>query len=212
MARSGRRPGRSQTRQEILEAARRLFAAGGYDQTTIREVAEQAGVDSALVMHYFTSKEGLFRAAIDWPFDMDRAARQILEGDPRHMGERLVRFVCGVWEDETTRHPVTVILRNAVQREDAGRLAGEFMQREVLARLAAHTHDPDAPLRGSFIQSTIVGLVLMRYVIKMEPLASVPVESVVRVVGSTIQRYLTEDIESMGGGPGSGPVPAGHPH
>ncbi|MBN1630836.1 MAG: helix-turn-helix transcriptional regulator, partial [Thermoleophilia bacterium] len=70
-ARTGRRPGRTRTRAQILESARQQFADFGYEQTTIRGVAEQAGVDPALVMHYFGSKEGLFQAAIDWPFDMD---------------------------------------------------------------------------------------------------------------------------------------------
>lgn len=177
-----------------MEAARRLFAAEGYDETTIRAVADQAGVDSALVMHYFTSKDGLFRAAIEWPLDMDQAARRILEGDPAGIGERLVRMVCEAWEDETTRHPLIVILRNAVQHDEAARLASEFMQREMVGRLVARTQDPAAALRGGLAHSAVLGLVMARYVIRMEPLASTPTEVVVRVVGSTIQRYLDGDL------------------
>lgn len=157
-------------------------------------MAEQAGVDSALVMHYFTSKEGLFRAAIEWPVDMDMAAHRVFEGDPARMGERLVRMVCEIWEDETTRHPLAVILRNAVQHEEAARLASQFMQREMVGRLVARAQDPAAALRGGLAHSALVGLVMARYVIRMEPLASTPTEVVVRAVGSTIQRYLDGDI------------------
>jgi AcrR family transcriptional regulator len=195
--RRGRRPGRSETKTLILGSARHLFAVEGYEQTSIRGVAEKAGVDPALVMHYFSSKEGLFRAAIDWPFDMDEAARRVFEGDPIGMGDRLVRMVCEVWEDDTTRHPLTVILRNAVQREEAARLASEFVEREMVGRVAGRTQEPTAALRGALAHSAVIGLVMARYVIGVEPLASAPVETVVQAVGPTIQRYLTGDI----GGP-----------
>jgi AcrR family transcriptional regulator len=193
--RRGRRPGQTDSKAAILEAARRLFVAEGYGQTTIRAVAEQAGVDSALVMHFFSSKDGLFRAAIEWPVDMDEAARRVFDGDAAGFGERLARMVCEVWEDETTRHPLTVILRNAVQREDAARMASEFMQRELVGRIRTQAQDPSAALRAGLAHSALTGMVMARYVIGVEPLASAPRETVVRVVGSTIQRYLTGDIE-----------------
>jgi AcrR family transcriptional regulator len=188
----------------ILESARYLFASLGYEQTSIRAVAERAGVDSALVMHYFSSKEGLLTAAMEWPFDMDEATREIFEGgDPERMGERLVRKVCEMWENETTRHPLTVILRNAVQREDAARLASEWVQQEIVGRLMARTGDPTAPLRGILAHSTLVGLVLIRYVVGVEPLASASVDTVVQLVGPTIQRYLMGDISDPGATAGS---------
>jgi len=197
----GRRPGQSQTRQRILEAARRLFADRGFDHTTIRHIAETANVDPALVMYYFESKAKLFRAAIDWPVDMDKGARHIFEGDPRTVGERLVRLVCTTWEDQNTRHPLTVIFRNAIQHDEAARLMSEFIAKEMVARAAACAKDRLGPLRGALIHSTLVGLVLHRYLLRVEPLASASVEQVVRAVGPTIQRYLTEDIlgdESQG--------------
>lgn len=189
-----RRPGQSDTKRLILEAARRLFSADGYDQTTIRAVAEQAGVDSALVMHYFSSKEGLFHAAIEWPVDMDDAAHRVFDGDPERMGERLVRVVCETWEDGTARHPLTVILRNSLQREEAARLASEFVEREMVGRLVARSPNSDAALRGSLVHTVIMGLVMTRYVIGVEPLASLPREEVVRLLGPTVQRYATGDI------------------
>jgi AcrR family transcriptional regulator len=193
--RRGRRPGQGDTRNVILEAAQRLFATEGYDHTTIRAVAEMAGVDSALVMHYFSSKDGLFRAATEWPFDIDEVTRHILDGDPSGMGERLVRVVCEVWEDETTRHPLTVILRNAVQREEAAALWCEFIERYMVARVVERTGDPTAAFRGSLAHAAVVGLILARYVIRVEPLASAAREDVVRAVGPTVQRYLAGDMD-----------------
>ena len=195
-ARRGRRPGRTATRQRILESARGLFAAVGYDQTSIRGVAENASVDPALVMHYFGSKEGLFEAAIDWPFDMDDAVRHIFEGNPATMGERLVRMVCERWEDETTRHPLTVILRNAVQRDEAASLMSEFVEREIIGQLVKRSSDPSAALRGCLAHSVILGLVMVRYLERLEPLASAPIDEVVRAAGPSVQRYLAGDGES----------------
>jgi AcrR family transcriptional regulator len=194
--RRGRRPGQSDTRNTILEAAQRLFASSGYDHTTIRAVAEMAEVDSALVLHYFSSKEGLFRAATQWPFDIDDATQHILEGDSAGMGERLVRLVCAVWEDEATRHPLTVILRNVVQREEAAALWCEFIEHYMLRRMVKLTGDPAAAFGASLTHSAVVGLILARYVIRIEPLASAPREEVVRAVGPTLQRYLTGDFDS----------------
>jgi AcrR family transcriptional regulator len=194
-ARRGRRPGRSDAKGAILEAAQRLFAAEGYDGASIRAVAEDARVDPALVMHYFSSKEGLFRAATDWPFDVDEVTRHILEGDPVGMGERLVRVVCEVWEDDTTRHPLTVILRNVVQREEAAALWREFIERYMVARVVERTDDPRAAFRGTLVHATVVGLILARYVIRVEPLASAPREDIVRAVGPTVQRYLAGEID-----------------
>ena len=194
--RRGRRPGQTDTKQRILDSARELFATAGYDQTSIRGVAEKAGVDPALVMHYFGSKEGLFKAAIDWPFDMDNAVRRVFEGDPATMGERLVRMVCEKWEDETTRHPLTVILRNAVQREEAASLMSEFVEREIIGQLVKRSQDPSAALRGGLAHSAIVGLVLARYVVRIEPLASVSIDEVVKAAGPSIQRYLAGEGES----------------
>jgi AcrR family transcriptional regulator len=191
-----------------LESARYLFASVGYEQTSIRAVAERACVDSALVMHYFSSKEGLLRAAMDWPFDMDEAAHQIFEGDPQRMGERLVRMVCEVWENETTRHPLAVILRNAVQREDAARLVAQWVGQAIVGRLVARTQDPAAALRGVLAHSALVGLVTIRYIIGIEPLASAPVNVVVQAVGPTIQRYLTGDIDGSDGRPDGIRLPA----
>ncbi len=192
--RGGRRPGRNDTKNVILEAARYLFASAGYNETSIRAIAGRAGVDPALVMHYFSSKEGLLRAAMEWPLDIDQAARDIFEGDHERTGERLIRMLCEIWEDETTRHPYAVILRNAVQHEEAARLTAEFVRQVIVGQLVSRTGDPSAPLRGLLAHSALVGLVTVRYVVGVEPLASAPVEQVVQALGPTLQRYLMGDI------------------
>jgi AcrR family transcriptional regulator len=192
--RRGRRPGRSHTKRLILEAARQLFASAGYDAASIRAVAEEAGVDPALVMYYFSSKQGLLQAAMEWPVDIDEIARGIFEGDPERTGERLARMVCSLWEDEKTRHPLAVILRNAVQNEEAARLASEFVKHVLVGQLVARTDDASAPLRGLLAHSTLVGLVTIRYILGIEPLASASTEEVVQAVGPTLQRYLRGDL------------------
>ena len=168
-------------------------------------MAEKAGVDPALVMHYFSSKEGLLQAAMEWPMDMDEAIREVVEGDPARLGERLVMKVCETWEDDTFRHPLTVILRNTIQREDAAQLGAQlaslWLEQAMVGRLAEHVSHSDLPLRGALAHSALMGLVLIRYVACYEPLASASVETVVQTVGPTVQRYLLGDI---GDAPASG--------
>jgi AcrR family transcriptional regulator len=198
--RRGRPPGQSDTRKVILEAARRLFASLGYGQTSIRAVAAESGVDASLVMHYFSSKEGLFRAAIEWPPDVDDAVRLSLQGHIENTGERLIDTLCRVWEDQGAGHPLAVMLRNAVQHEEAARLLHEFLRDEMVGRPTLLNGRSDTELREGLIYSTIVGLFLSRYVIGVEAVASVPRETIVRAVGPTIQRYLTGDIDRQDNG------------
>jgi AcrR family transcriptional regulator len=187
---TGRRPGRSGARDCILTSARRSFAARGFERTSIRTVAEEAGVDPALVMHYFSSKDGLFRASIDCPVDLEAVSARIMAVREDARGRQIVRVICEVWQDETTRHPLVILLRNAIERQDAAALLSQFVERELVGRLSAQTRGEDASARASAAYSALLGLVLARYVIGVEPLASAPLEQVVELVGPTIQRYL----------------------
>ncbi len=159
-------------------------------------MAESAEVDSALVLHYFSSKEGLFRAVIEWPFDMNERVREVLKGDPSRMGERLVSMVCQAWDNEQMRSPLTVVFRNAVQGEETSRIAADFVKRELIDRIVAWSSDPAARLRGTLVYSTMLGLVTARYVVRVEPLASLSSDQVVELVAPTVQRYLTCDLGS----------------
>ena len=195
--RPGRRPGDSGSREAILAAARSSFAEHGYEGTTIRGLARAAGVDPALVMHFFGSKDGLFAAAMELPVDPGLVLPQLLEGPLEGLGERLLRFFLQIWEAPETRAPVQAVLRSAVTQERAADLLRGFISREVIGRLAAGIDRPDAQLRATLVGSQLVGLALARYVIQVEPLASADVEAVVAAVAPNLQRYLAGEIQRM---------------
>lgn len=187
----GRRAGPTRTRQSILEAARGAFATRGYDATSIRVVAREAGVDPALVHHFFATKAGLFAAATELPVDPEQVVSAILAGPRGQIGVRLVRTVVELWDAPGTFDPMLALLRGAVSHEDAARLLREFITTEVLGRLAAAAA-PDAPeARAALLGSQIVGLAMARKVVRLEPLASAPPEWLAATIGPTIQRYLT---------------------
>jgi AcrR family transcriptional regulator len=192
-ARPGRRPGASGTREAILLAARARFAEVGYDRATIRAIAVQAGVDPALVMHFFGSKQQLFLAAIELTINPAEAIPAMLEDGLDGLGERLARFYLGMWEGAQTRDGVAGILRSAFSHEDAAALLRGFLGTEVFGRLAERLPGDDAPLRVELAGAHLIGLAVARYVVKVEPLASAHPETVIGAVGPTIQRYLSGD-------------------
>jgi AcrR family transcriptional regulator len=194
MPRTGRRPGRSGTRQAILEAARGAFAQAGYDHATIRDIAGAAGVDPALVHHYFGDKEGLFVAAMELPFDPDTILAALTDGDPERTGERIASMLLLLWDNTETRNPLIAMVRSAVSHEDAARMLREFVAAAIFTRVAKELGMPDARLRASLVVSQIIGLAIGRYIVRVEPLASVPRETLIAAIAPTIQRYLTGDL------------------
>lgn len=196
MARTGRRPGRQDTKEAILAAARDAFAEKGFDGASIRYIATSAGVDPALVHHYFGTKDQLFLAAMKIPIDPGKIIPQLAAGGIDGLGERLVRTFLGIWDSPVGAAGVA-LLRSAVRNELAARLLREFITTQVMRRVLAHLDlDPaEVPTRASLIGSQILGLAMMRYVIKLEPLASAAPDGVAAAIGPTIQRYLTEPIK-----------------
>jgi AcrR family transcriptional regulator len=194
MARTGRRPGNSGTREAILDAARRAFAERGYQQATIREVAGMAGVDPALVHHYFGTKQNLFVAAVEIPVNPIEAFVSLVGEDPETLGERLLTLFLSVWDRADNRSPVLALIRSAVSEERAAAMLREFITEEILGRIARQLGTPDATLRTSLVASQLVGLIMSRYVLRVEPLASARAEVLVAAVGPTLQRYLTGDL------------------
>ena len=191
MPRTGRRPGAGGTGEKILAAARAHFARVGYEAGTVRGIAAEAGVDPSLVLHYFGSKEGLFRAAVDFPVNPADFIPRLLAPGLDELGERLVRFFLETWDSPAGR-PLLALVRSVVASEDAAALLREFVTREVLGRLA-RALDVDQPqLRASLAASQLIGMAMLRYVIKLEPLASAPPEVVARWLGPAVQRYLTD--------------------
>jgi AcrR family transcriptional regulator len=194
MARTGRRPGRSGTRDAILVAARESFTASGYDQASIRDIARRAGVDPALVHHYFGTKQELFAEAVELPVDLVAVVEAFVRGDRERIGERIVGLMLSVWDSRTDRSPLIALIRSAVTSENAARMLREFMVSVLFVRLAEALRAPDAPLRASLAASQMMGLLIARYVVRVEPLASAPAAQLVAAIGPNIQRYLTGDL------------------
>jgi AcrR family transcriptional regulator len=194
MARTGRRPGASGTREAILDAARRAFAEQGYQRATIRGVAELAGVDPALVHHYFGTKQGLFVAAVRFPVNPVEHLTAVLADDPSQVGQRLVGTFLAIWDHAADRSPLLALVRSAVGDEPAGAMLREFITEEVLGPVARRLGSPDAALRATLVGSQLIGLAMARYIVKVEPLASTPAAEVAAAVGPTVQRYLTGDL------------------
>jgi AcrR family transcriptional regulator len=172
------------TRDRILAAAREEFAERGYDKTSMRGIAKAAGVDSALVHHYFGTKDQVFEESIEVAFGpLLNAPGAIAEGPLDGVGERLARFFFGVWENPATRKALLAIIRSAVNNE----VAAAVFRRLVSAQLDL----PDAELRAELAAAQLVGIAILRYVIKVEPLASADPEQIIQRVAPVVQAHLT---------------------
>jgi AcrR family transcriptional regulator len=196
MVRSGRRPGDSKTREEILAAARAAFAEDGYDGSSIRGIARRAGVDPSLVHHYFGGKEELFLAAVQLPGRMLDEVDSLMGKEVDELGEAIVRTYLSVWEGDDGGGPMMAILRSAASNEQAASMLRAGVTHFVLERLAGKLEAPDARLRVSLVGSQIVGLAFARYIVRVEPLASADPATIVAAVAPTIQRYLTGELTS----------------
>jgi AcrR family transcriptional regulator len=176
-------------RTAILDAAREQFAQKGYVGASVRGIARQADVDPALVHHYFGSKEQVFVAAMELPFDPAERLPQVLAGDPAEMGERLVRLFLGIWADPQFRDPMLGLVRSAFTGEQGATMLREFVGSALLGRIARAGGAAD-PLRVQAAAAQLVGLVILRYVVRIEPLASASDEELVALVAPTVQRHL----------------------
>lgn len=175
------------TRRTILEAARATFATRGYEQTTIRAVAAQAEIDPSMVMRYFGSKAGLFTAAST----MDLHPPDLRSVPVRRRGEHIVRHFVDRWESAATDETLVFMIRTAVTNEAVATQMQTTFDALIIGPIAA-LGDEDAGERAALIGSQMLGLVLCRYVLRLEPLASLPREDVVAGIAPTIQRYLTQ--------------------
>ncbi len=194
MARTGRPPGGTRNREAILAAAARQFAELGYDRTSMRAVAAEAGVDQALIAHYFGSKHQLFVAATEFPLDPAKILPQVLDGDRGTIGQRLVRTQLMLLEDPDARRRLTGLVRAASSEPEAARMMREFLTREMVGPVAQALGADEPELRASLVGSQIIGLLMTRYIIELEPLASLPAERVTDLVAPTLQRYLTRPL------------------
>jgi len=172
----------------ILDAALEALAAG---QATMDDIAAGAGVDPALVPHYFGSKEGVFLAAVEFPVDPAEFVPRLLAPGIDGLGERLVTFFLETW-DSPSGASLLGLIRSVVSSELAADLMREFVTREVLGRLAEAIKLDHPQLRAGLVATQLVGLAMLRYVIKVESLSSASRGELARWIGPTIQHYLTD--------------------
>ncbi|WP_399887063.1 TetR family transcriptional regulator [Streptomyces sp. BBFR51] len=180
------------TRDRILATAREEFSERGYEKTSVRGIAKTAGVDPALVHHYFGTKEQVFAAAIEVAFAPALGAPEAIGDGPLDgVGERFTRFIFGLWENPTTRTPLLAIVRSAVNNETAAAVFRRLIAAQLLRRVAAQLDLPDAELRAELAAAQLVGCAMLRYVIKVEPLASADPEQIIARVAPVVQGHLT---------------------
>lgn len=186
----GRRPAGENTRAALLDAAKVMFAERGFDGATVRNIAQRAGVDAAMVNHWFGGKDGLFVAALDIPVDFTEILARILDGDPEQTAERILRTFLSVW-DVTGGGALAALVRSVAGHEQAARLMREFLGRVVIGRIVTAVAPDQLELRAALCSTQMVGIAMVRYVIRLEPLASAEHNTVVAAIAPNLQRYLT---------------------
>jgi AcrR family transcriptional regulator len=199
--RTGRRAGDSGTRDAIIDAARDQFAERGYDRATIRGIAAAAGVDPALVHHFYGTKERLFTAAMQLPVVPSEAIGAALASGPQRgesLGEHLVRSAVVTWDIAEVNAAFQGLLRSALTSDRAAAMLREFVTETILVQVAgaADGHDDqDIALRASLVASHMIGLALTRYVLRFGPMAAAQPDELAAAVGPAIDRYLTGRLE-----------------
>jgi AcrR family transcriptional regulator len=183
--------GAASARDAIVRAAAEEFVERGYEAASLRAIARRAGVDSALVHHYFDGKADLFAAALEAPLRPDRVLDVVLSAPREEIGERLVRYLCEQLDDGPAAGRMVVVLRTALGSGPGTRMVREFLTREVFSRLAAlNDGADDAELRADLAAAQIVGLIMTRYVLKLEPVAAASADELARRVGPVLQWHL----------------------
>jgi len=192
--RPGRPPGSSDTRERILGSARTLFARNGFANTSIRAVAAAAGVDSALVHHYFGTKEKLFAAAIHVPIDPMEVIGQLRDVPVENLGYAIPSMLLPLWDSEAGSGLIAT-LRSTVAGSEVN-LFRTFIEDLIGVEVGARVDDPAGSgiVRIQFAASQLIGVVMARYILELEPFASLPAETIARTIAPNLQRYLTGNL------------------
>lgn len=191
--RAGRWRTGQQNRQRIIDVARDRFMRDGYERATVRAIAADAGVDVAMVYYFFGSKEGLFTAsALTGPEHPLHQLDTLLDEGPDDIGPRLVRRFLEHWEEGGVFEPFLTLWRSAAIQPQARKVLHDTIAGPAAERVAAEFGVADAELRVELVASHLAGLAFARYQLRLEPIASTPVEQIVAWIGPTVQRYLTE--------------------
>jgi AcrR family transcriptional regulator len=173
------------TREAILSAARQLFAKHGYEATTVREVAERARIDPAMVMRYFGNKDGLFAEAAS----VDLALPPSPDIDPGDLGRALAEHFLEIWEGAGSKQGMAVLLRSAASNSYAAAKMREAFLAQVMPFITAIGEPVSAPRRAGLVASQLLGLAMCRYVLKLPPVVALSRAEIVAALGPTLQRY-----------------------
>lgn len=190
MTRSGRRPGSPETREHIVAVARQAFGARGYDATSLRSIAAEADVDPGLLIHYFGTKEGVFRAALEVTIQPDQLFAGLEGLDRSEMAEQIVRRYLSMLDRPEARDVVMGLVRSAVSNEHAADMLRELLLQALLRSLVSLMAKPDAQLRASLIVAQLIGIAMLRHVARSEQVVRAKDEKLVQLVGPAIGQYL----------------------
>jgi AcrR family transcriptional regulator len=195
--RPGRPPGTSDTRERILGSARNLFVRNGIDKTSIRAIAKDAGVDPALVHHYFGTKTQLFAAAIHIPIDPMAVIVPLQKVPVEQLGSVLPSILLSLWDSEAGKGFIAE-LRSLLAGSDVT-LLRSFLQEVITAEVGSRVDNPPGSgrVRVQFVASQLVGVVMARYILELDPFKSLPVEQIAQTIAPNLQRYLTGDLPGL---------------
>jgi AcrR family transcriptional regulator len=199
--RRGRRQGDPVSREAVLAAAKVRFAAEGYEKTTLRSIAEDANVDPSMVLYLFGSKADLFREALRLIIDPAALVAALSGGadDEPDIGTRMVRTYLRIWESPDTGPSMVAMLQSATSNSDAHDAFRAFIQNYVLTAVSDVLGGGDeARLRAMLAASQLVGAAVLRYVMKVAPMATLSGDEMVRLLAPTVTRYLTADARELG--------------
>jgi AcrR family transcriptional regulator len=196
--RPGRPAGTSDNRERILVSARELFARNGIDKTSIRAIGADAGVDAALVHHYFGTKTQLFAAAIHIPIDPMAVIGPLREIPVDRIGYVLPSILLPLWESELGKGFIAT-LRSILAGNDAS-LIRSFLQDVIAVEVGSRVDSPPGTgrIRVQYVASQLVGVVMARYILELDPFRSLPVEQIAETIAPNLQRYLTGDLPGFG--------------
>lgn len=186
------------SREAVLAAAKKRFAVDGYERTTLRAIADDAHVDPSMVLYLFGSKLDLFRESLRLILDPERLV-EALSAAGDDVGTRMVRVYLQIWESPETGPSMVVMLQSATSNSEAHEAFRSFMQTYVLTAVSGVLGGDDtARLRAMLAATTLVGTAMLRYVMKIPPLATLPGDQLVTLLAPAITRYLTADAEELG--------------
>jgi AcrR family transcriptional regulator len=189
----GRPPGASGTREAIIREARRQFAEHGYRATSLRAIGQAAGVDARLVLHYFGSKRDLFMESVELPIEPEQAIATVFADGVERVPENAARLLVSILEQTESRRPLVALLRAAVSEPEAADLIRDLLTSRLLVPIATRLGGSRAQLRASFVASQLVGITIVRYVVRIPPMAEASREELVRALVPVFEHYLHGD-------------------